>query len=330
MTAVYADAEALRDLHRALLTFARRQEDVLADARAAAERAWDELDAAAAGLEQQVMELRYRLGECYAAASQAAAFGVWMNCAPVENALGYTERRLAAVRRRQRALEEAAAAFGRAERRVQGHLEHGLPRAANYVDRCARAVEAACALEVATGLPAAAAVALQLGMPGVVGMVAAAAGRNRGALSRLMGLDGEDLAASLLSQRYGLTPLPFDPPAQGFDRVFRAPGLPLIVAEVKTTGDGRLRLGRPQTGEQGSPAWTAAQAERMIDPNSAAHTPANARIALLVDQLGPENVPVVTLVLNRNTSTADFYLRGRDGEWQLLEGDVPLPEGESA
>jgi hypothetical protein len=145
-----------------------------------------------------------------------------------------------------------------------------------------------------------------------------------GELRRVVGSEGEEISAQVLSERFGLQEIPFDQPKHGFDRVFRAPGIPLIVMESKVSSTGELRLGRTQTGEQGSPEWVAATATRMSGRDSAQWSPANELIAQTVQRLGPENVPVITVVVNPESGLADVYVRRGESDWCLLEGDVTL------
>jgi hypothetical protein len=101
--------------------------------------------------------------------------------------------------------------------------------------------------------------------------------------------------------------------------------MPLIVVESKVSSRGRLQPGQTRAGEQGSPGWIAAEAGRMADPSSAQWSPANERIARLVQELGPENVPTLAVVTNPNTQTVDVHVRGEAG-WRLLESGIPLDE----
>jgi hypothetical protein len=145
-----------------------------------------------------------------------------------------------------------------------------------------------------------------------------------------LGAAGEELSARLVREQSGFQELPFDQPKHGFDRVFTAPGLPLIVLESKVVGaHGRAPFhpGQTRHGEQGSPEWIAAQAEKMADPTSSQWSPTNERIAALVKELGPENVPAVAVVIQSETGLADVYVRpaGSDA-WQPLREGVSLAE----
>ncbi len=157
---------------------------------------------------------------------------------------------------------------------------------------------------------------------GVVAVAAQVISRLAGHLQSNLGALGEASVERLLTQEAGLRVLPFDPAKHGFDRVFSAPGLPLIIVESKVSRDGELRLGQTQDGAQGSPTWVAAKAAAMADPDSALYSPANAAIAALVADLGVEHVPVLAAVVTTETGATNLYLRAADGtSWE------PLPEG---
>ena len=88
---------------------------------------------------------------------------------------------------------------------------------------------------------------------------------------------------------------------------------------------GDLHLRPTQAGEQGSPGWIAAEAARMADRDSAQWSPANERIAALVQKLGAENVPALTVVINLTNNQADIYTRAPTG-WQPLHSGIGLEE----
>ena len=142
-----------------------------------------------------------------------------------------------------------------------------------------------------------------------------------------LGEHGEQIAADLLSKKFGLQELPFDQPKHGFDRVFTAPGVPLIVMESKVNLQGQFHPGQTQAGQQGAPDWIAAHGQKMSDPSSAEWSPANERVAALVSEIGPENVPAVAVVMQTETGRADVYYRapGNTG-WQPLQDGVSLAD----
>ena len=140
-----------------------------------------------------------------------------------------------------------------------------------------------------------------------------------------LGDTGEDLIQTLLEKELGWCALPFDQPYHGFDRMFTAPGLPLIMVECKVNRRGKLHLGQPQSGEQGSPEWIAEQAAQMADPASAQYSPDNAAIAALVEEMDAENVPSVAVVVTTETGAVDIHFR-RPGstEWEHLDEGMDL------
>ena len=145
--------------------------------------------------------------------------------------------------------------------------------------------------------------------------------RLAGHLQSNLGALGEAAVERLLTQEAGLHALPFDPAKHGFDRVFSAPGLPLIIVESKVSRDGKLRLRQTKDGEQGSSSWIAAKAAAMANPDSAMYSSDNAAIAALVADLGAEHVPVLAAVITTETGATDFYLRAADGtSWEQLPG----------
>jgi hypothetical protein len=158
-------------------------------------------------------------------------------------------------------------------------------------------------------------------MGGVIGAIR----HSKGELSRVMGGIGEQVSAQVLSEKFGLQEVPFDQPKHGFDRVFRAPGMPLIVMESKVSNRGELHLGQTVAGEQGSPEWIAVEASQMADRGSAQWSPANERIAHLVRELGAEKVPALSVVVNPVSGLGDVYTR-LDSGWQLLQGGITLDQ----
>ena len=100
--------------------------------------------------------------------------------------------------------------------------------------------------------------------------------------------------------------------------------MPLIVAESKVRMTGDLELGQTRAGEQASPEWIAAEAARMADRSSAQWSPANERIARLIQEMGPENVPAVTVVINPEAGLSQTYIRSGEAGWQPLGSAISL------
>ena len=326
MTRIAADVEALDALRDALRIFAARQTDALDSAEREIGRTQAMIEAAEREARREVERCRTALVDCYREADYAAAQGGWVDCSGYEYALAEAEDRLARILAWQSRVHEAVQQYRSVARSLQAALENDLPRATSYLaDRIAalEAYYASGALAAATALAAA-------GGLGLMGAVIGAIRTCAGGLNRTMGDIGEGLTAQVLSEKFGLTEVPFDRSWHGFDRVFRAPGIPLVVVESKVSSTGDLRLGQTQAGEQGSPAWLAAQAGRMTDRASAQWSPANERIGQLIQSLGAENAPVVTVVVDPVTGQGDVYVRQGSSGWQLARGEVDLTQLDAA
>lgn len=320
MTRVYADAEALKALRGALPDFARRQYEAIEQAEAEIARTQQRLEAAEQEARSEVEQARAALERCYYEAMAAAQQGYSVDCSGYEYALRRAEIHLARILEWQNIVRQEAEAFRTVAHAYREAVADIIAGATAYLDRRITALEAYHATRLqATALGMAAAGALAL-----MGGVIAAIRRNRGELARLKGAVGEEIAAQVLSEKFGLQPLPFDQPKHGFDRVFTAPGIPVLVAESKVRSGGALDLGQTRTGEQASPEWIAAEAARMADRDSAQWSPANERIARLIQEIGPENVPAVTVVIDPQSGMSQAYLRQGEADWQSLGGSVSL------
>lgn len=316
MTQVYADLEAIQELRAALLNFAGRCHEALPDADNAVAQAAQELDDLEVDTQNRISDLTDLLYECYNAAAQ----GIVADCGHIHHALSRAERRLAHILATRRRFDEAVDAWYCQRYALEDALDRDLAAAVTYLDGRIDALEAYHAAQLT-------AVALTLGQSGYLGLMGAAIGAMRiaeGHVRRVLGRAGEAAASQVLSQRFGLHELSFTQPAHGFDRVFRAPGVPLIVVESKVSQEGKLRLGQTAAGEQGSPGWLAQTANRMADPASAQWSPTNARLGRLVQDIGPEHIPVLAVLTDYARATASVYGRLPGGEWVLIEGDIDL------
>jgi len=253
--------------------------------------------------------------------------------------LAEAEAELRTVQEWIRLVERQAEEYHRQARRLKAWLDSELPKATAFLERKITTLHAYVAMGISSGgyvtTPPVQAVgetfATAVGLAALgVGLTAAAIAVTRWLASdvrQALGTVGEELSARLIREQPGFQELPFDPPKHGFDRVFTAPGLPLIVLESKVTSTGQFRPGQTRHGEQGSPEWIAAQAEKMADPTSSQWSPVNERIAALVRELGPENVPAVAVVIQSETGLADVYVRpAGSNAWQPLREGVPLAE----
>ncbi len=249
------------------------------------------------------------------------------------------QKELRTVQQWLRAFQQAAEDYYRQARRLRAWLEGELPKANAFLEHKITTLQSYVAMGISSGgyvvTPPVQAVgetfAAAVGLAALgVGLTAAAVAVIRwlaGDLRHALGQAGEALAAGLVREQPGFRELPFDPPKHGFDRVLTAPGLPLLVLESKVSAGGQFRPGQTEHGEQGSPEWIAAQAEKMADPASAQWSPANERIAALIRELGPEQVPTVAVVIGRDTGLADLYVRPAGAEaWQPLREGVSLAE----
>ncbi len=320
MTQVRADIEALKSLRSALIRFAQRQTEALEATEREIARKEKSLEDEEKRCRREVQRHSQRLQACLAAARAAAAKGGQVDCSPERASLHEAERELEQVRRRVVEVKTAAERYRRVAQRVQAMLHEQLPHATSFLQDRITALEAYYAAQI----DAATASFASLGMPEIVGSVIGAMRHTKGELSRVIGAVGEEIAAQVLTERFGLRQVAFDQPKHGFDRVFSAPGMPLVVVESKVSSTGNLRLQPTKSGEQLSPGWIAASASRMADRSSAQWSPINSRIAGLVEELGPDNIPVVAVTLNPNTNTADVYWRIGTGSWQLLEQGIAL------
>ena len=244
---------------------------------------------------------------------------------------------LRTVREWRKVVERTVEEYRRQARRLAAHLEENVPKATARLERHAATLRAytglapapatftttppvqAVADTVATGALLA---ALGVGVAGIAVLTWLARD-----LRQALGDAGEELSARLLREEFNLQEVAFDPPKHGFDRVFTAAGAPIIILESKVHHKGEFHPGQTQAGEQGSPEWIAAHAEKMADPASAEWSPTNERIAAVIREIGPENVPVVAVVIESETGRASVYYRtAGTEEWQALREGVSLAE----
>jgi hypothetical protein len=320
MTRADVEVEALKALRGALSDFARRQYEAMEMAEQEIARTQQLLEEAEARARRRVEEARAALEACFFQAMLAAQQGGSVDCSSYEYALRQAEEHLVRILEWQNRVRQETEVFRAAAYAYQDILASLLPQATGYLERRITALEA----YLATRLQATAVGVAAVGALALMGGVIAAIRHNRGELARLKGALGEEVAAQVLSEKFGLQPLPFDQPKHGFDRVFTAPGMPLIVAESKVRMTGDLELGQTRAGEQASPEWIAAEAARMADRSSAQWSPANERIARLIQEMGPENVPAVTVVINPEAGLSQTYIRSGEAGWQPLGSAISL------
>jgi hypothetical protein len=253
--------------------------------------------------------------------------------------LAEAEAELRTVQEWTRLVERQAEEYHRQAQRLKAWLDGELPKANAFLERKITTLQSYIAMGMSSGgyvtTPPVQAVGGTFAT--AVGLATLGAGLTTAAIAVIrwlagdvrhaLGMVGEELSARLVREQPGFQELPFDQPKHGFDRVFTAPGLPLIVLESKVSSTGQFHPGQTQHGEQGSPEWIAAQAEKMADPASSQWSPTNERIAALVRELGPENVPAVAVVIQSETGLADVYIRPAGSDtWQPLQEGVSLTE----
>lgn len=359
MAANVLSIPALQELKDALARFGGEARDALQAADLELQHARDWLTERVQHWRNEVRRWQQVLAEAKAALARCKASGMrdpktgayreppctaqWEAVRAAEAGLRAAEAELRTAQHWQRAVEQAGADYEREARRLRALLEHDGPRARALLENKITTLHSYVLLHApaaATAPPTpsstagvqaaaasfAAAASLAAAAPALVGVALRALRQVDAAARQAMGAAGEDLTARLLREEFAWQELPFDQPHHGFDRLFRAPGLPLIVVESKVNRSGRFHPGRTAHGEQGSPEWLAHHADRMADPASAEWSAQNEGIAALVNDLGADNVPVVSVVINSDTGLANVYQRGAGGEWQLLQADLPAAE----
>ena len=269
--------------------------------------------------------------------------------AAVSQAIGrlrHVEIELQKTDEAKRSVERVYQEFRRQRQHFQGYLSHEVVESQVFLEHCLSTLRAYAATgasstptltdNVTTPITESVAapidvltetfhVGLLAGAVGLTGVAVAAINMMAGHLQTNLGNTGENLVESLLQKKWGWQVLPFDQPKHGCDRVFTAPGLPLIIVECKVNRMGELRLGQTKHGEQASPAWIAAQSKAMADPTSAQYSVQNAALAALVEELGPENIPTIAVVITTATGAVDIHWRRAHGaEWEHLAADVDL------
>jgi len=109
--------------------------------------------------------------------------------------------------------------------------------------------------------------------------------------TKLQGDIGEQVAAQVAINELNFTGVPFDPPHNGFDSVYRDPSGKLVIVEAKfTEKSGVGALGNTAHGRQGSVEWIRYNAELMTNPLSSRYSPDNAKIGREILEKGPENI----------------------------------------
>lgn len=261
-------------------------------------------------------------------------------------AMAEARARLREVVEWRRLVERTAEEYRRQAQRMACWLREELPRASGLLEGKVHTLYAYTSIGPG-GIPSFAPTTLATTPPAdaaaataALGMLLAAVGIGAAGIAvirwlgqgvqKALGDAGEILAADLVRQEAELREISFDQPRHGFDRVFLTPDGRVVILESKVHGRGEFRPRLTKAGEQGSPEWIAATAEKMADPSSAQWSPANERIAALIQEMGPENVPVVAVVIETETGQAHIYHRQGHETWTPLQEGISLADVLSA
>lgn len=349
--------QALADLRAALLRFGADTEAALHAMDAEVRRTLEYLGERERHWQVKVRaaEEEYRRAQAALARCQA---GGWVDpktgqrvippC-PAEHAwverawkvLAEARARLREVQEWRRLVERSAEEYQRQARRMATWLREELPKAGSLLEHKASILQAYTSIGPGgtMGVPASFAVTPPAGaaaQAATLGALLAALGVGVAGIAvirwlgqgvqKALGDAGEILAADLVQREGRLQEIPFDQPKHGFDRVFLTPDGRVVILESKVHARGEFHPGQTQAGEQGSPEWIAATAEKMADPQSAQWSPRNERIAQLIREMGPEKVPVVAVVIESETGQAHVYYRQGEDTWTPLQEGVSLAE----
>lgn len=261
-------------------------------------------------------------------------------------ALAEARARLREVLEWRQLVERTAEEYGRQARRMAAWIREELPKASGLLESKVNTLYAYTRIGPG-GIPSFAPATFTVTPPTDAAARAAALGALLAAVGvgvagiavirwlgqgvqKALGDAGEALAADLVRQESGLREIPFDQPKHGFDRVFLTPDGRVAILESKVHTRGEFHPGQTRHGEQGSPEWIAATAEKMADSTSKQWSPVNERIAALIREMGPENVPAVAMVIETETGQAHVYYRQGDEGWTPLQEGVSLEEVLSA
>jgi hypothetical protein len=285
MTRVHADIEAIKGLRLALLSFANHEVDILGAIESEIALTQSMLEDAERHWRYEVNQRQAYLEDCLREAAYAARQGGHVDCSPCKFALMEAQEHLARIVRWQTEVESAVAQYRPEIQRFADLLRNHIPRAAGFLADRVTALEAYHSMRSGT-TPAVSG----LGVLAVIGGVISAVRHSKETFGHAMGSAGEQVAAHVLSEKFGLQEMAFDQ-SHGFDRIFQAPGVPLIIVEVGPT---------------------------------AQQDPVNEQIARLVQDLWRENSPIVAIVTSPVSSLADIYMRQGDSSWQIVTRGVPF------
>ncbi len=169
--------------------------------------------------------------------------------------LAEAQAELRTVQEWMRRFQQAVDDYERQARRLKAWLDGELPKANAFLERKITTLQSYVTMGISSGgyvttPPVQAAgetFATAVGLAALgVGLTAAAIAVTRWLASDVrhaLGAVGEELSARLMREQPSFQELPFDPPKHGFDRVFTAPGLPLVVLESKVSSTGQFHPG---------------------------------------------------------------------------------------
>lgn len=354
--------QALADLRAMLLRFGADTESALRAMDAQVRQTLEYLGERQRHWEAKVRAAEEELRRAYAALERCQASGwvdpktgqritppcikehEWVRRA--RQALAEAKARLCEVLEWWRLVERTAEEYQRQARRMAGWLREELPKASGLLESKVNTLYAYTSIGPG-GIPSFAPATFATMPPtdaaagsAVLGTLLAAVGVGVAGIAvihwlgqgvqKALGDVGEALAADLVRQEGGLREIPLDQPKHGFDRVFLTPDGRVVILESKVHRRGEFHPGQTQHGEQGSPEWIAATAEKMADSSSAQWSPANERIAALIRDMGSGNVPVVAVVMETETGQAHIYHRQGGETWTPLQEGISLAEVLSA
>lgn len=316
--------EALESFRQAVRDFATRQRQAVGQVTSEIEAMVQSVTAAEAAARAQVKVRQDRLQNCY---EQAERDGKQRSksCTQEQRAVAEAEAALAKIVDQRKIALQAAQRHKALRNALLAAVDTFARDSESYLSRretCLRAY-----LEMRK-------VAERMGIEthqiAPIKSTIEAVRQSEATLKKATGALGEQVAAFVLSEEFGLKVEDFDQPYHGIDRVFSAPGLPLVVVESKTRSDGVFRPGQTKDGKQLSPGWIDRQADKMSNPANKSHSNTNAELAQSIKAMGSENVPVVGIVINPLTHRADVYTLQLSGELTLLIGDINVDEVASA
>lgn len=229
-----------------------------------------------------------RLDECYAEAAYGGERGLYVDCSGLEDNLAEAQSRLARIRAVQRETAAVVARYRPLHARYAYMLDVEGIRTREFLADLIEALEAYRAVRIGNQAGEAIGAGIGKAIAGVVSVVR----RAQRDLHTLAGETGERVTAQVLSGQFALQPLPLTPPS-GFRHLFRAPGVPLIVAE---------RAGP-------------------LAPEPAVET-----VAGLAANLGLDRPPSVIVISDPVTGLADVFVRSLSGAWQRARTGVALDE----